>query len=139
MKNMLEALQKAFENPEVMERINKGIEKRNKIRIIENSHLERFHQKILNNEIDFDEFVIRVCQKYNSDDYYFRWINRRIMPQEMLYFFLFDFASVYGRELSNEEYERFANDFESGIYIYGNYVFQKMNGQGTCINIDELK
>jgi len=39
----------------------------------------------------------------------------------------------------NEEYEKFSNDFESGIYIFGNYVFQKMNGQGTCIRIDELK
>lgn len=106
---------------------------------MKDSQLEKFHQKVLNNEIDFDEIVIRVCQKYNSDDYYFRWINRGIMPQEMLYFFLFDFASVYGRELSNEEYEKFANDFESGIYIFRNYVFQKMNGQGTCIKIDEIK
>jgi hypothetical protein len=136
---MLEALKKAFENPDVIERINRRIEIENKIRIIEDSQLERFWIKISNDEIDFNEVVKKVCLKYDSDDYYFRWMNRGIMPQEMLYFFLFDFASVYGRELSNEEYEKFANDFESGIYIYGNYVFQKMNGQGTCIRIDELK
>ena len=106
---------------------------------IKESQLKRFYKKVSNGEIDFDEFVIRVCQKYNSDDYYFRWIGRGIMPQETLYFFLFDFACKFGRNLTNEEYEKFANCFESGIYIYENYVFQKMNGQGTCIRIDEYE
>lgn len=122
------------------ERANNFFKRLSDKKKIKDSQLKRFHQKVLNNKIDFDEFVIRVCQKYDSDDYYFRWMRKmKKMPQEMLYFFLFDFASVYGRDLTNEEYKKFANDFESGIYIYGNYVFQKMNGQGTCINIDELK
>ncbi len=105
---------------------------------IKDSQLERFHQKVSNGEIDFNEFVKKVVEKYEDDKYYFRWINRGKMPQEMFYFFLFDFSSKYGNFLTDDEYEKYANDFTVDIVSFGNYVFNKMNGQGTCIVIHKL-
>jgi hypothetical protein len=92
--------------------------------------LKRFHEKYKDN-ISF--VVEKIIKKYDSSDYYNRWIKRGIQPPEDLYWFLLYYAEKYGVEVNENEN---INIFTSEIYQIGNYIIQRMDGQGAVIRID---
>ena len=92
--------------------------------------LERFHLKG-----NFNEFVEKVIDKYNSDNYRERWYKRGIEPIEELYWFLFEYAKLYGREATDDEWVKISNMFTTALYYCNGYFFERMDGQGSCINI----
>lgn len=95
-----------------------------------NNQLERFHDKY-----NFSEFVNKVITKYDGDAYKDRWYNRSIEPPEDLYWFLFSYVRRYGRECTVDEWETHANMFTSELYYHDGYYFNKMDGQGSVIQI----
>lgn len=105
---------------------------------IEQIQLNRFH-KIYSETEQFHKVVTKIQHKYNSEDYINRWLSRYIEPEESLYWFLFKYATEYGRECTNEEYDLYANEFTSKIYFVNGYYFQKINGQGSSVQIDKVK
>lgn len=102
--------------------------------LLENQ-MERFQKKVGNR---FFEIVKKVEEKYESDKYKDRWYNRGVEPPEDLYWFLYKFAGKYGREATDEEYEKFGCTFTSSMYVYENCVFERIDGQGSAIRIHEL-
>lgn len=106
------------------------IEKLEKEKEIETKQLERFNR--LGN---FSEFTEKVIAKYSSDKYRDYWYNRGIEPPEDLLWFLFQYAEKYGRECNEEEWVKHANMFTSALYFCNGYYFNRMDGQGTIIQV----
>lgn len=101
---------------------------------IEELQLARFDAKYGER---FSEIVEMIATKYESRKYRDHWYNQSIEPPEGLYWFLIRYASVYGRELSQQELDKFVNHFTSEIYYCKGYYFQIMNGQGSVVRIDK--
>ena len=101
---------------------------------ITNSQYERFHNKIYSTE-SFNDFVERIQTKYKSKKYINHWYGIGIIPPESWYFFLFEYASKYGEECTDEEYEKYGCDFTSAIFKIHNYYFELISGQGSFIHI----
>lgn len=100
------------------------------------SQIDRFHSKFGDRE-SFIQFLNKVEHKYSSDEYYNRWIKRGCEPEEALYWFLFDYASIYGRECDDSEWFKYGGDFTGELYYIHGYYFQVMHGQGSVIRIDK--
>jgi hypothetical protein len=83
--------------------------------------LERFFKKVYNDEIDFDEIVKKIIEKYDNKSYYRRHMKRGVEPPERLYFFLYEFAKTYGKEVNEHQWMEFSNMFTCGMYIFGMY------------------
>ncbi len=96
------------------------------------TQLERFHIKYSNN---FSEIVEKIKEKYQSDKYRSHWYNQGIEPPEPLYDFLFDYATIYGRECHEEEWKRLGGIFTTQIYFVNDYYFCLQQGQGAYISI----
>lgn len=83
----------------------------------------------------FEEVMEAVIAKYNSDAYFKRWRKMHCEPEEALYFFFFHYCEMFGREVTEKEKEEYSNMFTADMVAHKNYVFNKMNGQGTVIQI----
>ena len=94
--------------------------------------LIKFHERG-----NFVEFIEKVILKYNSKEYEDRWYSRSIMPPEDLYWFLYDYAKVYGRECNYEEWDKYTNSFSSDLLFCNGYYFNKMDGQGSVFKISK--
>ena len=95
---------------------------------------ERFREYIEKND-NFEEILNKISTKYNSSEYRERWFKRGIEPPEYLYYFLYQYADNFGREATEEEYEKYNSGFMEIILFLDGYYFQKVYGQGTIINI----
>jgi len=95
-----------------------------------NNQLERFHK---NN--NFKEFIEKVIIKYDSDNYKDRWYYKGIQPPEDLYWFLYEYAVKYGRECKKKEWKKYSNNFTSELYYINGYYFNRMDGQGSIIQV----
>jgi len=100
------------------------------------SQLERFKSRFSSIK-DFDYIVNKIIDKYESDEYVLREYKMGREPNRNLYWFLFRFAEKYGREVTEEEYEKYSNMFTDEMYYYGGYYFSVMHGQGSVIKIDK--
>ena len=103
------------------------VERRENVR---DSQLKRLHQSG-----KFKEFTEKVIAKYSTNEYADRWLKRHIEPEEALYWFLFFYAKKYGTEATNNEYDLYGNMFTSELYHCEGYWFNKMDGQGSVIQI----
>ena len=102
---------------------------------MENQQIQRAHNYFSNNPNEFNKFVEKVINKYESDKYYDRWYSKGIEPPKDLYWFLFYYAEQYGRKCNNSEWDTYGNMFTGELYYYNNYYFQIMHGQGSIIKI----
>lgn len=93
----------------------------------------------LNKSGRFKEFTEKVIEKYNSQQYKNRWRNRGPEPPETLFWFLFEYAQVYGRECNVDEWNKHANMFTAELYFCEGYYFNLMNGQGSTIIVTKNK
>lgn len=100
--------------------------------------LHHFHKDY---SADFDNILEKVAKKYNSDDYQNRWYKRGIEPPYDLYWFLFYYAERYGDECVPEGkyWQEYGNMFTSAMYQVNGYIFQRMDGQGSIIQINKIK
>ncbi len=106
-----------------------------KERKIIDMQLERFH----NNCDDKVAFIKKVINKYNSKEYKDRWYKRGIEPMEDLYWFLYDYATIYGREANGKEYDEYAHMFTSNMFIIEEgYAFMRVDGQGSHIDVFKI-
>lgn len=101
---------------------------------IKERHLQRFHEKNI-----FGEFVEKVLTKYATNKYKDRWYSRGIEPPETLTWFLFNYAEKYGRKCTIKEWKQYGNQFSSALFFYGDYYFNRMDGQGSFIKIIKKK
>ena len=110
----------------------------NNAQSIKDSQLERAFKKY---GLNISSIVEKVVEKYDSDKYRDYWWKKGYEPPEDLYFFLFDYAEKYGVEVNENspiEQKECANMFTSDIYYLDGYVFNLMNGQGTCVIIQKV-
>jgi peptide subunit release factor 1 (eRF1) len=114
--------------------VNEWFDKRNQEEEILSSQLERFHNRISSPE-QFSEFVEKVILKYESDKYKNSWYKRGIEPPHPLCWFLYYYASKYGRECTNEELNKYSNGFTDELLYCNGYYFNQMNGQGSVVLI----
>lgn len=97
-----------------------------------NSQLERFHNRNLTTE-EFISLVDKIKEKYSSDKYYFRWMNRGIEPPKDLLYFLHSYAEKYGRESTEEEFKKHGNEFADSVMYIKGIFFILMFGQGSAV------
>jgi hypothetical protein len=133
--NFFQELKDKMQSPEGILKIERYVNNLRQKEQIESNQLQRFHDKIESNLIQFDEIISKIQTKYDSDDYYYRHMNHSIEPPNELYHFLYNYAQKFGRDCTEDEYDRFANRFTANIYYIDGYYFHQMNGQGTVIII----
>jgi len=138
MGELLDKLNAFLESEEGQESIEEWVNKIKNEQAIKDSQLERTFKKY---GLNIAQIVEKIITKYNSDKYRDFWWNKGFEPPEDLYFFLFDYAAKYGVEVdenSPEEQQKCINMFTSEIYYLDGYVFNKMNGQGTCVLVEKI-
>jgi len=96
---------------------------------------DRMYERIKDN---IDESIEHLSKWYDSDKYRDREYKKGYEPRERLLWVLFHVAEDYGRECTEEEYNKYGNWFTSEMYILGSYAIQVMNGQGSVIRIDKI-
>ena len=112
----------------------------NKIRIrekIKESQLDRLHTYIKDDE-HFETIIQKIQNKYESNEYVNKYYSRCFIPSNPLYFFLYHYAEKYGKEATVKEYKAFGNVFTSGLYKCRGYFFNRMDGQGSVIQITKI-
>ncbi len=129
----LDKMKNFLDSEEGQKSLKEWAEKDARIDAIHNSQLERFKYKFGNK---LSEFIVKVEQKYNSNKYRDSWYKRGIEPPESLYFFLCDYAEKYGRQANAKEWEKYGNTFTSELYYIDGFFFNKMNGQGTIVQVE---
>lgn len=103
----------------------------------EMKRLQEFHEVYQHRNINL--FIQKVIEKYASKKYKDSWYNRGIIPPNDLYYFLNDYAILYGREAKKKEYKKYGNRFTESIYFLGDYCIHIMIGQGRSISITPTK
>ena len=98
------------------------------------TQLLKFHLKF-NKKNKFNDFVIKVINKYSNEKYINKWYIRGIEPPKDLYWLLFNYAKIYGRNSTKSQWLKYGNIFTIELFHINGYYFNKMNGQGTVISI----
>lgn len=81
-----------------------------------------------------NELFQKIKTKYDSDEYYHRWIDRGIEPPEVLYDYILEYAFKYGK----------VNTIEDAHFGYDSYIIDDTwiitcwYGQGTAYNFNKL-
>jgi len=135
---MLENLKNYLNSEKGIASTKAFFDKLKKEKAVLDSQLCRFHNRIKSKD-DFAFYVQKVIEKYDSSEYIESSYARGHMPEEKLYFFLFEYASKYGEQVTKEQYELYCNTFTVDAYIIHDYCFYLMNGQGSCIGITEIQ
>ena len=81
-----------------------------------------------------DELFQKIKTKYDSDEYYHRWIDRGIEPPEVLYDYILEYGFKYGK-LNTIEDAHFGYD---SYIIDGTWIITCWYGQGTAYNFNKL-
>lgn len=127
---LLKRLQDFLSSEEGQKDIAEFCEKLTKDEEVLNNQLER-----LSKRPNFVEIVEKVIVKYNDSKYVNRWYKRGIEPPESLFWILFNYAEKYGRECTKEEWKQYGNMFSSALYFCNGYFFNRMDGQGSIIQV----
>ena len=81
-----------------------------------------------------NELFQKIKTKYDSDEYYHRWIDRGIEPPEVLYDYILEYAFKYGK-LNTIEDAHFGYD---SYIIDDTWIITCWYGQGTAYNFNKL-
>lgn len=105
--------------------------------------LATFRANLMGNRMDYlhnlsiderDILFSKIKTKYDSDEYYYRWINRCIEPPKDLYYYILQYGYIYGK----------VNEIEDAYFRYDSYIIDNSwvitawYGQGTAYNFDKL-
>lgn len=119
-----------FDSEEGQKAVADFANQRIKEKEIKNRQLER-----INNLHNFEQFTEKVIEKYNSDKYRDRYYNRGIEPPKFLFWVLFNYAQKYGRKCNKNEWKQYGNLFSSDLFFCNGFYFNRMDGQGSIIQI----
>jgi hypothetical protein len=138
MGDLLDKLKAHLESEEGKKSFEDWANKIKKKQEISDNQLQRAFNKF---GVNISTIVEKVIAKYDSNKYRDFWWNKGFEPPEDLYFFLFDYAAKYGVEVNENSpiEQQLSNMFTSEIYYLDGYIFNKMNGQGTCVLIQKIK
>lgn len=81
-----------------------------------------------------DGLFTKIKAKYDSDEYYYRWINRGIEPPQDLYYYILEYGYIYGK----------VNEIKDAHFGYDSYIIDNTwiitawYGQGTAYNFDKV-
>ena len=104
---------------------------------------ERYNQYIYDNFRDnLDELIQKIYNKYSSEKYRDREYGLGREPMEVLFWTLLEYAKEYGVEFTEQEYEDYSCMFTGEMYYLGDWVFEVLHGQGSCVEVykkDQLK
>lgn len=111
------------------------IKRENDKAIFRNSLMTKYMNYLHNMSIEERNVLFtKIKAKYDSDEYYYRWINRGIEPPDDLYYYILEYGYRYGI-LNVIEDAHFGYD----SYIIDNsWVITAWYGQGTAYNFDKL-
>ena len=84
---------------------------------------------------DIDSIIQRVSDKYSSEKYIDREWGLGREPMEVLYWVLLEYAKEYGTEFTDNEYKDYSCMFTGEMYYLGDWVFEVLHGQGSCVQV----
>ncbi len=114
---MLDKLKSFLETPEGIESVKNFFDKINRKDIRHKKYYKLINQ----------EYIDKVYHKYCNKPYHSRFGN--------LLWNIYDYAKEEGIEATDEEYEKYGSCFTSGMYkVYGRFI-ERMDGQGSEINV----
>lgn len=80
------------------------------------------------------ELFAKIKKKYDSDEYYYRWIKRGFEPPETLYYYILEYGHRYG--VVNEIPDSY---FGYDSYIIDNkWIITAWYGQGTAYDLIKI-
>ena len=89
------------------------------------------------NQLSVDErteLFTKIKKKYDSDEYYYRWIKRGFEPPETLYYYILEYGHRYG--VVNEIPDSY---FGYDSYIIDNkWIITAWYGQGTAYDLIKI-
>jgi hypothetical protein len=96
-----------------------------------NKYLGKFHMMSISER---NSLLERLKSKYESDNYYYRWINKGIEPPKDLYYYLLEYGYKYGtpNEIKDAHFE-----YDSFI-IDNAWIITCWYGQGSVCNLEKL-
>lgn len=99
-------------------------------------HINKYVEKLFNmGPIMRDSLFSKIKTKYDSDEYYHRWIDRGIEPPEVLYDYILEYGFKYGKP----------NTIEDAYFGYDSYIIDDTwvitcwYGQGVAYNFNRIK
>ena len=111
------------------------IKRENNKAIFRNALMTKYMNRLHNMSIEErDALFIKIKAKYNSDEYYYRWINRGIEPPEDLYYYILEYGYRYGTSNKIED-AHFGYD---SFIIDERWVITAWYGQGTAYNFNKI-
>lgn len=137
MGTLVDQLKIFLESEEGQEFIKQEQEKQSFIK----KHYNKYSDKLYSlTKEQRNELFEKIKNKYDSDEYYFRWMNRGIIPEKMLYHYIYEYGAKYG--LSFDELNHIVDPWFDDGYIIDDWTITMVIGQGTEFifkRIDELK
>lgn len=99
-------------------------------------HINKYVEKLFNmGPIMRDVLFSKIKTKYDSDEYYHRWIDRGIEPPEVLYNYILEYGFKHGKP----------NTIEDAYFGYDSYIIDDTwvitcwYGQGVAYNFNRIK
>lgn len=129
--NLLEQLKTFLESDEGKEHVKREQEKVLFRRQHINKYVDRFHAFTKDER---SVLIEKIKTKYDSDEYYNRWINRGIEPPEVLFDYILEYGYKYGKR----------NHIEDAYFGYDSYIIDNTwvitcwYGQGIVYNLDKI-
>lgn len=111
------------------------IKRENEKAIFRKSLMTKYMDYLHNMSIEErDALFTKIKVKYDSDEYYYRWINRGFEPPEYLYYYILEYGYRYG----------ILNEIEDAHFGYDSYIIDNSwvitawYGQGTAYNFNKI-
>ena len=111
------------------------IKRENNKAIFRNTLMAKYMDYLHNMSIEErDTLFTKIKAKYDSDEYYYRWINRGIEPPNDLYYYIIEYGYKYGKP----------NEIKDAYFGYDSFIIDEhwtitaWYGQGTAYNFDKL-
>lgn len=121
--SVLDSLKKWFDNPENVRKFQEDM-------IKEHNRKKRYMNKLHSlSQDDFDNFIQKCIDKYESDDYRYKEYNHGYEPRCPLYDVILWAAEVYGEDIPVDEM------FQAEKINYRGWIVELYIGQGSFINI----
>jgi hypothetical protein len=83
--NFYQELKDKMQSPEGILKIERYVKNLRQKEQTQSNQLQRFHDKIESNLIQFDQIISKIQTKYESDEYYHRYMNQSVEPPKELY------------------------------------------------------
>ena len=129
MNTILQQLKAYVNSPEGQENIKREKEKQE----MRNRLLKKYMTKLHSFSIEErNKLFIAIKKKYDSDEYFHRWVDRGIEPPEDLYYYILQYGYIYGK----------VNEIEDAHFGYDSYIIDNTwvitawYGQGTAYNFE---